>query len=146
MLSVVTTQGALLRVVITQCTEGISFDRMKMAYTHEQYCDMFLTLDTCNSQPSNAAREHALLYPIRRHPDGNVFQRLERRFRDTRKCKTYGTRNADRTRTFRRQTKNILRLRLCSASTTFTLGRGIIFITSNTLVSALALESLGTLS
>jgi hypothetical protein len=41
----------------TQCTEGISFDRMIMEHTHDEYCDILLTLCPCNSRAGIAARE-----------------------------------------------------------------------------------------
>jgi hypothetical protein len=43
---------------------------------------MLLTLGACNSRAGTAAREYALRYPGRRHPDANVF-RLEQRLRET---------------------------------------------------------------
>jgi hypothetical protein len=43
------------------------------------YCDMLLTLSTCNSRAGTAARVYALRFPGRRHPDANVFPRLEHR-------------------------------------------------------------------
>jgi hypothetical protein len=50
---------------------------MIMEYTHDEYCDMLLTLGACNSRAGTAAREYALRYRGRRHPDANVFRRLE---------------------------------------------------------------------
>jgi hypothetical protein len=49
---------------------------MIMAYTRDEYCDMILTLSTCNSRVCIAAREYALRCPGGHHPDGNVFPRL----------------------------------------------------------------------
>jgi hypothetical protein len=56
---------------------------MIMDYTHNEYCNMLLTLGVCNSFAGTAAREYVLHYPGRRHPDANVFQRLEQRLRKT---------------------------------------------------------------
>jgi len=44
---------------------------------------MLLTLGACNSRAGTAAREYALRYLGRRHPDANVFRRLEQRLRET---------------------------------------------------------------
>jgi hypothetical protein len=44
---------------------------------------MLVTLGTCNSRAGTAAQEYALRYPGRRHPDANVFRRLEQRLRET---------------------------------------------------------------
>jgi hypothetical protein len=44
---------------------------------------MLLTLGACNSRAGTAARQYALRYPGRRHPDANVFRRLEQRLRET---------------------------------------------------------------
>jgi hypothetical protein len=55
---------------------------MALEYTHGEYCDLPLTLGTCN-RAGTAAREYALRYPGRRHPDANVFELLEQRIRDT---------------------------------------------------------------
>jgi hypothetical protein len=44
----------------TQCTAWLSCDRMAMAYTHDEYCDMLLTLGACNSPAGTAAREYGL--------------------------------------------------------------------------------------
>jgi hypothetical protein len=56
---------------------------MIMEYTHDEYCDMLLTLGACNSRAGTAAREYAVRYPGRRHPDANVFRRLEQRLHET---------------------------------------------------------------
>jgi hypothetical protein len=56
---------------------------MIMTYTHDEYCDMLLTLGTCSSLAGTAARECALRYAGRRLPDANVFRRLEKRLRET---------------------------------------------------------------
>jgi hypothetical protein len=67
----------------TQVTAGLSCDRVIMEYTHDEYCDMLLTLGACNSRAGTAAREYAIRYPGRRHPDANVFRRLEQRLSET---------------------------------------------------------------
>jgi hypothetical protein len=54
-----------------------------MEYTHDEYCDMLLTLGAYNSRAGIVAREYALRYPGRRHPDADVFRRLEQRLRET---------------------------------------------------------------
>jgi hypothetical protein len=54
---------------------------MTMEYTRDEYCDMLLTLGTCNSRAGTAAREYTLCYPGRRRPDANMFRRLEQRLR-----------------------------------------------------------------
>jgi hypothetical protein len=54
-----------------------------MKYTHDEYCDMLLTLGACNSRDDTTAWEYALRYPDRRHPDANVFRRLEQRLCET---------------------------------------------------------------
>jgi hypothetical protein len=71
-----------LPLLKTQCTAGLSRDRMIMEYTDE-YCDMRETLGACNSRAGTAAQEYALRYPGRRHPDTNVFRRLEQRLLET---------------------------------------------------------------
>jgi hypothetical protein len=61
-----------------------------MECKNDEYCDVLLTLGTCNSRASTAAREDALRYPSRRHPDANVFRGLKQRPREigsvTREC------------------------------------------------------------
>jgi hypothetical protein len=42
---------------------------MIMEYTNDEHCDVPLTLSTCDSRAGTAAREYALRYPGRRHPD-----------------------------------------------------------------------------
>jgi hypothetical protein len=44
---------------------------------------MLLNLGACNSRAGTAAREYALCYPGRRHPDADVFRRLEQRLYET---------------------------------------------------------------
>jgi len=61
----------------TQRTAGLGCDRMMMEYTHDEHCDMLLTVGACNSRAGVAAREYAIPYLGRRHPDANVFRRLE---------------------------------------------------------------------
>jgi hypothetical protein len=72
------------------CTAGVGCDRIIMEHTHDEHCDVLLTRGTCNSPAGAAAWEYAVRCPGRRHPDGNVFRRLEKRLRDavTRECRT----------------------------------------------------------
>jgi hypothetical protein len=44
---------------------------------------MLLTPGACNTGDGTAAREHLLCHLGRRHPDANVFRRLEQRLRQT---------------------------------------------------------------
>jgi hypothetical protein len=60
---------------------------------------MLLTLGVCNSRAGTAAREYVLRYPGRRHPDANVFRRLEQRLRETGSVTPTATVNAGRPRT-----------------------------------------------
>jgi hypothetical protein len=85
----------------TQCIAGLSCDRMIMEYTHDEYCDMLLTLGACNSRAGTAVREYALRYPGRRHPDANVFRRLEQRLRETGSVKPTALVKAGRPRSVR---------------------------------------------
>jgi hypothetical protein len=61
----------------TKCTAGVFVDRMNMDLKHDECCDMFLTLSTCNSWSDTAALEYALRYLGRSHQDANVFRRLK---------------------------------------------------------------------
>jgi hypothetical protein len=72
-----------------------------MEYTRDEYCDMLLTLSACNSRAGTAAREYALRYPGRHHPDANVFRRLEQRLRETGSVTPVALVNAGRPRTVR---------------------------------------------
>jgi hypothetical protein len=72
-----------------------------MEYTHEEYCVMFLILGTCNSRAGATAREYALRYPGRRHPDNNVFRQLEQRLHKTGSVTPTALENAGRPRTVR---------------------------------------------
>jgi hypothetical protein len=72
-----------------------------MGYTRDEYCDMPLTLGTCNSRAGTAAREYAGRYPTRCHPDDNVFRRLEQRLRETRIVTPTAHANAGRPRNVR---------------------------------------------
>jgi hypothetical protein len=62
---------------------------------------MLLTLGACNSRAGTAAREYALRYPGQRHPDANVFRRLEQRLRVTGSVTPTALVNAGRPRTVR---------------------------------------------
>jgi hypothetical protein len=50
----------------TQCTAGLSCDQTIIQYTHDEYCNMLLTLGSCNSRAVNDRREFAQCYPVRR--------------------------------------------------------------------------------
>jgi alpha-D-ribose 1-methylphosphonate 5-triphosphate diphosphatase PhnM len=65
---------------------------------------MLLTLGACNSRAGTAAREYALRYLDRRHPDANVFRRLEQRLRETGSVAPAALVNACRSRTVRTPT------------------------------------------
>jgi hypothetical protein len=77
------------------------YDRMIMEYVHDEYCDMLLTPGTCNSQGGTAAREYALRYPGRLHPDVNVFRRLQQHLCETRIVTPTANMNVGRPRTAR---------------------------------------------
>jgi hypothetical protein len=62
---------------------------------------MLLTLGACNSRAGTAAREYALRYPGRRHPNSNVFRRLEQRLRETGSVTPTALVNAGRPRSVR---------------------------------------------
>jgi hypothetical protein len=85
----------------TQCTAGLSCDRMIMEYTHDEYRHMLLTLGACNSRAGTDAREYAVRYPGWRHPDANVFRRLEQRLHVTGSVTSTPLANAGRSRTVR---------------------------------------------
>jgi hypothetical protein len=61
----------------TRCTTELRCYRKTMTYTHDEYRDMLLTNSAYNRQAGTRAREYTLRYPGRRHPDANVFRRLE---------------------------------------------------------------------
>jgi len=62
----------------TQCTAELSCDRnVNGTHTHDEHCVMLLTPGACNSQAGTAALEYEPRYLGRRHPDADVFQRLE---------------------------------------------------------------------
>jgi hypothetical protein len=61
----------------TQCTAGLSCDRIIMEYTHDEYWDMLLTVSACNSRAGTAAWAYVLCHLWQCHPDANVFRRLE---------------------------------------------------------------------
>jgi hypothetical protein len=62
---------------------------------------MLLSLGACNSRAGTAARKYALRYPGRRHPDANVFRRLEQCLRETGSVTPTALVNAGRPRTVR---------------------------------------------
>lgn len=45
--------------------------------THDEYCNTLFILGVCTSRAGTGARKFALHYPGRRHPDANVFRRLQ---------------------------------------------------------------------
>jgi hypothetical protein len=63
---------------------------------------MLLTLGACNSRAGTAARQYAIRYPGRRHPDANEFRRLEQRLRETGSVTPAALVNAGHPRTVRR--------------------------------------------
>jgi hypothetical protein len=57
-----------------------------MEYTHDEYCNMLLTLITlftCNSQSGTATQEYTLHYPSWCYPNTHVLQQLEQRLSET---------------------------------------------------------------
>jgi hypothetical protein len=70
----------------TQCTVGLSCDRMIMEYTHDEYCDMLLTPCYCNSRGGTDVRKFARRYL----PDANVFCDCSTSLWD-KTCNTYDT-------------------------------------------------------
>jgi hypothetical protein len=57
--------------------KGSSCDRMIMDYTHNEYCDILLTLSTYTRWAGTVAREHVLRYPGQHHSEANAFGQLE---------------------------------------------------------------------
>jgi hypothetical protein len=55
----------------------------KMSFTLHEYCHMYLILGACGNRAYAAARAYAERYPVRRHPDSNVFHWLDERMRET---------------------------------------------------------------
>lgn len=78
-----------------------------MEYTHDEYGNMPLNLCTCSSRAGISARGYALRYPGRRHPDTNVFRRLEQRLRETRTVAPAAHVNAGRPRIVRMRNMKI---------------------------------------
>jgi hypothetical protein len=62
---------------------------------------MPLSLGACNSPAHAAAREYALRYPGRRHPDAGMFRPLEQRLREAGSVTCTAHVNAGRPRTVR---------------------------------------------
>jgi hypothetical protein len=62
---------------------------------------MLLTFGALSSGSGTATREHALRYPDPRHPNANVFRRLERRLGETENVKPMAHVNAGRPWTLR---------------------------------------------
>jgi hypothetical protein len=48
-----------------------------------EYCDMYLILGQCRGNYTMASRVYGETYPQRVRPAKNVFQRLDRRMRET---------------------------------------------------------------
>jgi hypothetical protein len=53
-----------------------------MNFTLREYCHMYLIIGACGNRTYAAARAYAEMYPARRHPDRNVFRRLDERMRE----------------------------------------------------------------
>jgi hypothetical protein len=85
-----------------QCTAGPAVTEWSWN-TRGEYCDMLLTLGACNSnsRAGTATREYALRYPGRRHPNANVFRRLEQRLCEAGSVTPTALVNAGRPRTVR---------------------------------------------
>jgi hypothetical protein len=86
-----------------QCTAEISCDWMIIEYIHDEYFNMHLTMGTCNGRAGTTAREYVLHYPGRRHPDANVFRRLEHSLHETGSVTSMAHVNAGRPRTCQRR-------------------------------------------
>jgi hypothetical protein len=54
-----------------------------MNFTLHEYCDMYFNLGACDNRAYATARAYAERHPARRHPDSNVFRRLNERMRET---------------------------------------------------------------
>jgi len=55
-----------------------------MEYTHDEYCDMLLTLHACNGQTGTDPLEYALRYPGPRLPYADVYNTWSNVIFDTR--------------------------------------------------------------
>jgi hypothetical protein len=56
---------------------GVSCDRMTMRYAHDVYCNLLVSLETCNSPAGTA-----FMLRGRHHPDTNAIRQLEQRLRE----------------------------------------------------------------
>jgi hypothetical protein len=75
---------------------------MIMEQRHDGRCGMFFTLDNVIvERAGTAALEYALGYPLRRHPETDVFRRLEQRLRERRSATPTAPVSAYRPRTVR---------------------------------------------
>jgi hypothetical protein len=54
-----------------------------MNFTLNEYCDMYLILGACGNRAYAAARAYTERHPAYRHPDSDVFHRLEERMKET---------------------------------------------------------------
>jgi hypothetical protein len=54
-----------------------------MNFTLHEYCHTYFNLGACGNRIYAAARAYAERSPARRHPDSNVFRRLDERMRET---------------------------------------------------------------
>jgi hypothetical protein len=55
----------------------------KMNLTLHEHCDVCLILGSYGNRAHAATRAYAERYPARRHPESNVFRRLDERMRET---------------------------------------------------------------
>jgi hypothetical protein len=75
-----------LTVVLCKCPVAVRHQQervSKMKFTLHQYCRMYLILGACGNRAYAAVRAYADRYPACRHPDSNVFRRLDERMRET---------------------------------------------------------------
>jgi hypothetical protein len=54
-----------------------------MNFTLQEYCDVYLILGACGNWAYATARAYAERYTAFRHPDSDVFRRLDERMRET---------------------------------------------------------------
>ena len=67
----------------TQCTAGLSCDRMITEYTRYDQCYVLLNLCPSKSRDDTTTQDYALCHTGRRHPDAHGFRRLTQRLRQT---------------------------------------------------------------
>jgi hypothetical protein len=58
--------------------------------THDEHCDIIVTLDTCSIRAGTPAREYKLRHPIRHHPGTMCFDDWSSV--SMKRCHTYDTR------------------------------------------------------